>query len=481
MHTTDNPMMSTEWSVNLSDDDTRNMRADEIAFEYLQGAIHPDDTFVWREGMDDWVPLGQCQELQEVIRQYSAAAAEPPATAHAPPDQQGYDNAPEDDDEGFGATVMMDVSAAQAESPFGNAVPNAPGGIAQTLASPMEQHEDPFAGVRPDADPQPAPSSSRRVGERNEASALFSIADITSAANARKPNAADAAPVERDPLADIMNLGGGSGLSGGIASAFAPPPIHAPAPPAPKPVAAPAPAAAVAPPIAAAQLSAPKKSKRGLIFGVAAGVLLLAGGAVGFVLMSSEQPTAQADASPDASAETAKDGDSATDDNAAEDDKDKETATAEDTANSKDDNDGKDAKDAKDAKDGNKVATTKTGTTATTTKDTKKTTVATDDKKEDDKDKEKTDEKGPFSVNAARSALAGAAGAASGCKKKGGPTGRGRVTVTFAPSGRATQATVGPPFAGTAVGSCAAAAFRGASVPPFDGGAQTVAKSFFIK
>jgi hypothetical protein len=53
--------------------------------------------------------------------------------------------------------------------------------------------------------------------------------------------------------------------------------------------------------------------------------------------------------------------------------------------------------------------------------------------------------------------------------------------VTFAPSGRATQATVGAPFAGTAVGSCAAGAFKAASVPPFDGGAVTVSKSFFIK
>jgi hypothetical protein len=77
--------------------------------------------------------------------------------------------------------------------------------------------------------------------------------------------------------------------------------------------------------------------------------------------------------------------------------------------------------------------------------------------------------------------LNAAAGAASGCKKPDGPTGRGRVSVTFAPSGRVTTAVVnGPPFAGTSVGGCVAAAFRRASVPPFDGSPVTVHKSFSI-
>ena len=106
---------------------------------------------------------------------------------------------------------------------------------------------------------------------------------------------------------------------------------------------------------------------------------------------------------------------------------------------------------------------------------------ATKKKKKKKKKKEEAKKPGKFSPDAARSALGAAAGAASGCKKKGGPTGRGRVTVTFAPSGRATQATVGPPFAGTSVGSCAAGAFKSARVPPFTGSPVTVSKSFFIK
>jgi hypothetical protein len=52
------------------------------------------------------------------------------------------------------------------------------------------------------------------------------------------------------------------------------------------------------------------------------------------------------------------------------------------------------------------------------------------------------------------------------------------VSVTFASSGRATRAIVsGPPYAGTATGSCVAAAFRSLSIPAFEGDPVTVAKS----
>ena len=58
---------------------------------------------------------------------------------------------------------------------------------------------------------------------------------------------------------------------------------------------------------------------------------------------------------------------------------------------------------------------------------------------------------GEFNRGAATSALGAAAGAAHRCAKPDGPTGSGRVKVTFAPSGHVTSATIdGPPFAGTA-------------------------------
>jgi outer membrane biosynthesis protein TonB len=88
---------------------------------------------------------------------------------------------------------------------------------------------------------------------------------------------------------------------------------------------------------------------------------------------------------------------------------------------------------------------------------------------------------GPFNVGAAKSALSAAAGKAKLCKKADGPTGSGKVQVTFASSGRVTSAVVvAGPFGGTSVGGCVAKAFRGARVPAFSGSPTTVAKSFSI-
>lgn len=86
-----------------------------------------------------------------------------------------------------------------------------------------------------------------------------------------------------------------------------------------------------------------------------------------------------------------------------------------------------------------------------------------------------------FDRAAATAALGSAAGAAASCKQPDGPTGSGHVAVTFAPSGRATNAIVTGDFAGTAVGGCVARIFRSATVPPFSGGPITVGKSFSIR
>ena len=88
---------------------------------------------------------------------------------------------------------------------------------------------------------------------------------------------------------------------------------------------------------------------------------------------------------------------------------------------------------------------------------------------------------GEFDRGAASAQLSAKAGGASGCKKPDGPTGSAKVQVTFAPSGKATQATVGAPFAGTPVGSCIASLFKSAAVPPFSGAAMTVSKTVSIK
>lgn len=83
---------------------------------------------------------------------------------------------------------------------------------------------------------------------------------------------------------------------------------------------------------------------------------------------------------------------------------------------------------------------------------------------------------------ALRRALDAAAASAKQCRAPHGPTGLGKVGVTFANSGRVIQAKVwAPPYVGTPVGACVAAVFQRAQLPAFVGDAVTVSKSFSIE
>lgn len=87
-----------------------------------------------------------------------------------------------------------------------------------------------------------------------------------------------------------------------------------------------------------------------------------------------------------------------------------------------------------------------------------------------------------FDKVAATNSLSEATTQASACRKPGDPSGMANVTVTFAPSGRVTSATVaGPPFAGTETGGCIASTLRNARVPAFTGDNVTVTKTVVIQ
>ncbi len=90
-----------------------------------------------------------------------------------------------------------------------------------------------------------------------------------------------------------------------------------------------------------------------------------------------------------------------------------------------------------------------------------------------------TSAKAPFNTGAARDALSAAAARAAGCK---GTSGTGKIQVTFATSGKVSNAQItAGPFAGTAAGKCALRHFKAAKVPAFTGSPTTVAKSFKIQ
>jgi hypothetical protein len=86
---------------------------------------------------------------------------------------------------------------------------------------------------------------------------------------------------------------------------------------------------------------------------------------------------------------------------------------------------------------------------------------------------------GAFDRGKAASALGGVQ--LGRCAMPGGPSGPGHVTVTFDPSGRVSMANVDQgTFPGTLVGACIAKVYSTVKVPPFQGGAVRVGKSFYL-
>lgn len=88
--------------------------------------------------------------------------------------------------------------------------------------------------------------------------------------------------------------------------------------------------------------------------------------------------------------------------------------------------------------------------------------------------------KAAFDKGAAIKALSAAASQSASCGAGGAP-GKGKIQVTFAPSGKVSDAQlVEGPFGGSTAGKCALRHFRAAKVPAFSGAPVTVAKSFRV-
>src|SRR5690606_6753020 len=130
------------WTVNLSDDEQLDMTEAEVLDGWRQGRI-TDDAYVWREGMDEWMPILDAPALGDAIRAQDpqaramtadASPAPTPATASSP----------------FAAPTP-----ATASSPF--AAPT-PATASSPFAAPTPA-SNPFAAPQPAAAEVPTPAA----------------------------------------------------------------------------------------------------------------------------------------------------------------------------------------------------------------------------------------------------------------------------------------------------------------------------------
>jgi predicted Zn finger-like uncharacterized protein len=429
------------WNVNLSETDSRTMTTAELVEGYQSGAI-TSEAFVWKDGMGDWVPLLECAELAPLLGTAPAAAGAAPAQRAASAKAEPAADLFGDIDVAGGEEDEVDVATSA------RAFPTLPGSTA---------YDD------------------KPTGQRNENSVLFSL-DAMKAGFSPQPPPRKTNPEQAPRPAQASNPDDpfGMGASGGIAAlgsggnplfnlndnqAL----LTAPAPPAPEPKALSVPGLSVA--AAPAYSEADAKKKRLFLFGgIGAGAvaliaaIALAMGGKKDESSTSAAPQTSADAKARASPEPEKVEKPAPDTET-------EPAPSAKTEEPKVE-EPKPAEPEAAAAPGKPVAKGGGGSGAPAPKKEEPAPATAS---------------APFSRSAAVSALGAAASQASACKKPGGPTGVGKVQVTFANSGRVTSASVsGGTFAGTAVGGCVAGAFRRAKVPPFSGNPVTVSKSFQI-
>lgn len=176
-----------EYSVDFGEGDQRTLSMAALIDAYNTGQVTAE-TYVWSEGMDDWLPLSQVPAIVDALHAASNPAAAQPAAAPSVP-AQAPAAAPQ-------AAAASPWQAAETPSALRAAArPGGGRGSTQDLfgsfeAAGSEGGEVATSAPRHDPAPQ-APAGS--TGARNESSVLFSLSALTSSAAAPGPSTAAAA------------------------------------------------------------------------------------------------------------------------------------------------------------------------------------------------------------------------------------------------------------------------------------------------
>jgi len=505
--------LESSWLVGFVDERQEQHTTSAVVDLYANHKID-DDTLVWKDGMADWLSPFDVPEIAAAMKAKGVnrrAAGFPFVSEGGDDEATVIARSPFDDDQV--------VSSAAASEPAKVAPEKAPAAAIRQSTPEIKPAASPLAAARASSpelksEPQAAkPVAARRAekrpgadlfgsvasagseedssldfpardepaqkmtGARNESSVLFSLDALTKpdpkagqkkAQEKEKEKEASAVLFGESSPNSLMNVGGGGiGNFGAMAAPdFTKPVVAAPEPTRPSD------------PVEVPNNAAPAKKKGGALIVVAI-IGVAAAAAAAFVLTKKppEKPSETATAEkPVATQAAAVPAPTATDTGASA----ANTASAAPTETAAP----AAASAATSAKPATSAAAAMPAAATAAAKPGEKpaaAAAAADAKKPEAATPPAAPAGGDFDKSAAIAALGAAAANAASCKKPDGPTGTGKASVTFAPSGRATNSTVTGAFAGTDVGGCVARIFRGAKVPPFAGDPVTVSKSFTIE
>lgn len=197
------------WYVVIDGSQTGPLTPDEVSEQIRNGAVD-SETFAWREGMDDWIQLSEIAELAALVAPRVAA---PAAAAPAVFDEEAtrvvaageYET---ESEFAHGKPLAATPAPAAAPAPFSASVPRATG--SDFFSAGAARTNDPFTA--PASASASATSANKALGQRNESSVLFSLADLTSGSGGKgssSTRSSDALPrTEGSGLIDIRVLAG---------------------------------------------------------------------------------------------------------------------------------------------------------------------------------------------------------------------------------------------------------------------------------
>jgi len=166
------------WMVSVAEGDQRTMQLQEVIDAYNSGVI-TGDTFLWKDGMGDWLPLSEVAEIVEALNAASGEAAAPaavqedysapapeynPPAAFSPPAPVAARR-----ETGRGRGDLFGGSAAEEEVATSAPVQVTPRGASAGFGS----------GGGSGASAAQASTGSGLTGGRNEQSVLFSLSALT--------------------------------------------------------------------------------------------------------------------------------------------------------------------------------------------------------------------------------------------------------------------------------------------------------------
>ena len=193
------------WHLVIDQEQVGPLSAAEVQQKFSAGEIDAE-TYTWKEGFADWLPLVEVPEFAGLAQSPNAAAAAAVAPAHDDA-AAGMFGGPEIDDSGTARSDPADLFAAAANEPaaaddlggdlFG-AAPAASGSMADSLLG--------AGGDEPDDEDEDEP---RLRGQRNENSVLFSLNNLAALAS---PDRAAASAPSSSPLPSSSG-GGGAGMA----------------------------------------------------------------------------------------------------------------------------------------------------------------------------------------------------------------------------------------------------------------------------